>query len=191
MLELKNGVTQEEAEDAIRILLKAMGEDIHREGLQETPRRVIKAWMEVTQGYSQNPADIMKVFEDGAQNSEMVVRKDIPFWSNCEHHLLPVFGKVTIAYIPNGKILGLSKLDRLVQIFAQRLQVQERLTTQIADAIQEHLQPLGVAVYVQARHACVESRGVKSADSTTVTSAIRGEFEEAATRAEFMSIARG
>jgi len=183
--------TDQEVEAAVLVLLRHIGEDPTREGLRETPMRVAKAWREVTSGYRESVEDIMKVFEDGAENSEMVIRKNIPFWSNCEHHLLPVFGVVTVAYIPNGKIIGLSKIDRLVQVFARRLQVQERMTTQIADAIEQHLEPLGVAVYVSARHACVESRGVRSADSTTITSAIRGVFVEPATRAEFMSIAKG
>lgn len=160
-----------------------------REGLVETPVRVAKAYKTWFGGYNQNPADVLKTFTDGATD-EMVVVRNIPVWSHCEHHMAPFFGTVTIAYIPNGKIVGLSKLTRLTEIFARRLQVQERLTTQIADAIEEHLQPKGVAVYMTCRHTCVESRGVRSAGQDTVTSKLTGVFkDEAITRGEFMSIA--
>lgn len=180
------------SEQRIYDLLQSVGENPDREGLQETPVRVVKAWEFWTRGYAMNPADILKTFEDGAENcDEMVVRKGIPLYSKCEHHMADIFGVCTIAYIPNGRVVGLSKMDRLVEVFAARLQVQERLTTQIADAMMEHLKPKGVGVWVSARHMCVESRGVRNRDSETQTTALRGVFKDQdATRAEFMSLAR-
>lgn len=180
------------SEQRIYDLLQSVGENPDREGLQETPTRVVKAWEFWTRGYAMNPADILKTFEDGAENcDEMVVRKDIPLYSKCEHHMADIFGVCTIAYIPNGRVVGLSKMDRLVEVFAARLQVQERLTTQIADAMMEHLKPKGVGVWVSARHMCVESRGVRNRDSETQTTALRGVFKDQdATRAEFMSLVR-
>ncbi len=174
------------------MLQNIVGENADREGLDETPARVVKAWEFWTRGYSMNPADILKTFEDGAENcDEMVVRKDIPLYSKCEHHMADIFGRCTIAYVPNGKVVGLSKMDRLVEVFARRLQVQERLTTQIADAMFEHLQPKGVGVWITARHMCVESRGVQNQNSETQTTALRGVFKtQDATRAEFMSLVR-
>lgn len=164
-----------------------------RGGLQETPARVAKAWRYWTRGYAQDPADVLKVFEDGAEGcDQMVVVRDIPIYSHCEHHLAPIFGTATIAYIPNGRIVGLSKLSRLADIFARRLQVQERLTNQIADALWQHLQPAGVGVVVNARHMCMESRGVCQQGTSTVTSALRGCFKDDPTvRSEFMALARG
>lgn len=175
-----------------QLLARVIGEDPAREGLQETPKRVVKAWRAWTSGYSLNPADILKVFEDGADGcDEMVVRKDIPIYSHCEHHLAAIIGTCTIAYLPDGKIVGLSKMDRLADMFARRLQVQERMTNQIADAMWEHLSPLGVGVYIKARHLCVESRGVCNQDSDTITCALRGAFkDQPATRAEFLALAR-
>lgn len=181
-------------EDNFRRILQFVGEDATREGLLETPRRVAKAWSNFwASGYGKNPADILKVFEDGAEkHNQMVTVKDIPIYSHCEHHLAPIFGTVTISYIPNGKIVGLSKLSRLADMFARRLQVQERLTDQIADALMEHLQPLGVGVLIKARHMCMESRGICQQGHYTVTTALRGNMlDEADTRAEFLSIARG
>lgn len=180
------------SEQRIYDLLQSVGENPDREGLQETPTRVVKAWEFWTRGYAMNPADILKTFEDGAENcDEMVVRKGIPLYSKCEHHMADIFGVCTIAYIPNGRVVGLSKMDRLVEVFAARLQVQERLTTQIADAMMEHLKPKGVGVWVSARHMCVESRGVRNRDSETQTTALRGVFKDQdATRAEFMSLVR-
>jgi GTP cyclohydrolase I len=182
----------ESGNDIIIRLLQLVGEDPNREGLLETPARVVKAWRHWCSGYNQNPADIMKVFEDGAEGcDQMVVRKNIPIYSHCEHHLAAIIGECTIAYIPRGKVLGLSKLDRLADIFARRLQVQERLTNQIADALVEHLDPIGVGVWISARHLCVESRGVQHASSDTVTQALRGAMrDDPATRAEFLALAR-
>lgn len=180
------------SEQIIRDLLKYVGEDPAREGLQDTPKRVLKAWSFWTQGYGMDAASILKVFEDGADGcDQMVVRKNIPLYSKCEHHLADIVGTATVAYIPRGKIVGLSKLDRLVIMYSRRLQVQERLTNQIADAIQTHLNPIGVGVWVSARHMCVESRGVQHADSTTITTALRGAMlTEPETRSEFLALCR-
>lgn len=178
-------------EDNIVRLLQYVGEDAERGGLQETPARVAKAWKHWTSGYSMDAASILKVFEDGAENyNQMVLVKDIPIYSHCEHHLAAIIGTASIAYIPNGKIVGLSKLSRLADMFARRLQVQERLTSQIADALVEHLQPLGVGVIVKARHLCMESRGVCQQGHHTVTSALRGVIEsESQARDEFLRLA--
>jgi GTP cyclohydrolase I len=182
----------ETGEDNIRRLLQVIGEDTARGGLLETPGRVIKAWQDWTSGYSQSPADILKVFEDGAENcDEMVLVRDIPIYSHCEHHMAAIFGTVSIGYIPDGKIVGLSKLSRLADVFARRLQVQERLTNQIADALQDHLNPKGVGVIIRARHMCMESRGVCQQGHHTVTSALRGVFRsDAAARAEFLALTK-
>jgi GTP cyclohydrolase I len=179
-------------EDNIKRLLQFVGEDPARGGLLETPRRVAKAWGHWCSGYGKNAADILKVFEDGAEKcDEMVIVKDIPIYSKCEHHLADIFGTVTIAYIPNGKIVGLSKLSRLADMFARRLQVQERLTNQIADALEEHLQPKGVGVIVRARHLCMESRGICQQGHHTITSALRGVLKDKPeARAEFMELAK-
>jgi len=162
-----------------------------REGLLETPARVAKAWAFWTQGYGLNAADILKEFEDGGEGyDEMIVRRGIPIYSKCEHHLADIFGTCTIAYIPNGKVVGLSKMDRLADMFARRLQVQERMTVQIANAMWEHLRPRGVGVWISARHMCVESRGVRNANSETVTTALRGVFKDnPEVRSEFLSLA--
>jgi GTP cyclohydrolase I len=177
--------------DHIVRLLQYVGEDSNRPGLLETPERVAKAWKFWCSGYGKNPAELLKTFEDGAERcDEMIVVKEIPFYTHCEHHLAPFFGTATIGYIPNGRIVGLSKLSRLLDMYARRLQVQERLTTQVADALMEHLGPLGAAVVLKARHLCMESRGVCQQGHHTVTSALRGVFKEDATaRAEFLRLA--
>lgn len=176
----------------IKGLLQYVGENVEREGLLDTPKRVEKAWNFWTKGYDEDPAEILKVFEDGGENyDEMVIVRDIPIYSKCEHHLADIFGTATIAYIPDGKIVGLSKLSRLADCFARRLQVQERLTNQIADALQEHLNPKGVGVLIRARHMCMESRGICQQGHHTITSALRGAIkDQAETRAEFMSLAQ-
>lgn len=180
-----------DGEQLVRDLLRWLGEDPDREGLKETPRRVTKAWRDWTKGYSQNPADVLKVFKDGGEKyDEMVVVRDIPFYSHCEHHLAPFFGTATIAYLPNGRIVGLSKLVRLLEVFSRRLQVQERITTQVADSLDDQLQPRGVGVVLRARHFCMETRGVCKAGTETVTSALRGCFVETAVRTEFLKLAR-
>jgi GTP cyclohydrolase I len=163
-----------------------------REGLEETPARAAKAWAFWTKGYKEDPAEILKVFKDGGERyDQMVCVADIPVYSHCEHHLAPIFGTATVAYIPNGHIVGLSKLNRLVDCFARRLQVQERMTQQIADALQEHLKPRGVGVVIKARHMCMESRGVSQQGTTTITTALHGAIRtEADARAEFLRMAQ-
>jgi GTP cyclohydrolase I len=175
---------------AVRRLLAYIGEDPDREGLLETPVRFLKAWEEYTRGYRMNPEEILKSFEDGAQAvDEMVIVRDIPVYSLCEHHLAPFFGKAYVGYVPRKRILGLSKISRLVEIYGRRLQVQERLTNQIADALDTHLKPLGVAVVIECRHMCMESRGVRHTGTATVTSALRGSIKaNADTRREFLSL---
>ena len=164
-----------------------------RQGLEETPERMAKAWEHFTSGYNVDIAKLLKTFEDGAENyDEMVMVKDIPIYSRCEHHLESIFGTATIAYIPNGRVVGLSKLSRVADAFARRLQVQERLTTNIADALHEHLKPTAVGVIIKARHLCMESRGVCQQGHHTVTSALRGVFKTDPTaRAEFLRLAIG
>lgn len=183
---------QKMLEEATFDLLTYLPDDEKRPGLLETPKRVAKAWAFWTGGYNQKPEEILKVFEDGAEGSdEMVVVRDIPLYSKCEHHLADIFGHVDIAYIPNGKVVGLSKLSRVVDVYARRLQVQERLTNQIADALFEHLNALGVGVVVRARHMCMESRGIKQQGHHTVTSALRGVIrEDSSCRAEFLQLIR-
>lgn len=190
--EMTDSGADQSGDDIIVRLLQLVGEDATREGLLETPARVVKAWKHWTSGYGKDAGKLLKVFEDGAEGcDQMVVRKDIPIYSHCEHHLAAIIGKCTIAYIPRGKVLGLSKLDRLADMFARRLQVQERLTNQIADALVEHIDPIGVGVWISARHLCVESRGVASANSETITTALRGcILTESAARAEFLALAR-
>ncbi len=180
------------ADDIVVRLLQHIGEDPNRGGLVDTPRRVRKAWQHWASGYGADIPSILKTFEDGADScDEMVVVKDIPFYSHCEHHLAPFFGTVTVAYVPNGKIVGLSKLSRVVSAFARRLQVQERLTNQIADALQEHLAPLGVGIVVTARHLCMESRGIEQQGSITITSALRGVMRDSASaRSEFLALSK-
>lgn len=176
--------------DIIVRLLQLVGEDADREGLQETPARVVKAWRHWCSGYGKDPAKLLKVFEDGGETyDQMVLVKDIPIYSHCEHHLAAIIGTASIAYIPNGKIVGLSKLSRLADMFARRLQVQERLTDQIADALFENLQPKGVGVLIKARHLCMESRGICQQGHHTVTTALRGVIkDEPETRAEFLRL---
>lgn len=183
--------TDDSATDAIVRLLQYIGEDPNREGLLETPKRVLRAFRdEWCAGYGQDPAEVLKVFEDGAAGvDEMVVMRDIPVHSLCEHHLAPFWGTATVAYIPDGRIVGLSKLVRLVNVFARRLQVQERLTQEVASALMEHLKPKGVGVIIQCLHMCMEARGVRTAGVPTITSALRGAFyDDARARAEFMAL---
>jgi len=176
-------------EELIRELLKEIGEDPQREGLERTPTRVAKAWEYLTSGYKQNVQDVLNEALFTEEYDEMVVVKDIDLYSMCEHHMLPFFGKCHIAYMPSNKIVGLSKLPRLVEMFARRLQVQERLTTQIAQTLNEVLQPRGVAVVVEALHLCMLMRGVEKQNSKAVTSAMLGAFRDRPeTRAEFMEL---
>lgn len=177
-------------EDLIAHLLRALGEDPTRPGLRETPARAMKAWREWTSGYAVDPASLLKTFEDGAEGvDQMVIVRGIEFYSHCEHHMAPFFGTAHVAYIPNGKIVGFSKVARLVDAFAHRFQVQERITTQIADVIQQELAPKGVGVILEARHFCMCSRGVGKQHSSTITSAVRGALaDEPAARAEFLKL---
>lgn len=171
-------------------LIRQVGEDPSREGLHETPARAAKAWADWTCGYDQDPATILKTFEDGAQGYDQVVfQGGITLHSHCEHHLAPIFGLAHVGYLPGKRVVGLSKLARLVDVFAHRLQVQERMTSQIAAALQEHLQPRAVGVVLQCRHFCIESRGIRRVGSVTQTVALHGDFrDEPAARAEFMAL---
>jgi GTP cyclohydrolase IA len=169
-------------------VLKHIGEDPEREGLLKTPERVAKAMQYLTQGYNQDAKAIIESAKFHEDVSEMIIVKDIELFSMCEHHMLPFFGKAHIAYIPNGWITGLSKIARVVDVYARRLQVQERLTTQILDAIKESLNPVGVAVVIEAKHLCMMMRGVQKQNSVTTTSAFSGEFQKNSTRSEFLKL---
>ncbi len=176
-------------QDTIRRLLEAVGENPDRDGLRQTPRRVEQSLRFLTSGYDTNIADILNGALFSVEYNEMVIVRDIDFYSLCEHHLLPFFGKCHVAYIPDGKVLGLSKLPRIVDAFARRLQVQERLTSQVAETIETAASPLGVAVVMEATHLCMAMRGVEKQNSVTVTSAMRGVFHsDARTRAEFLEL---
>lgn len=183
---------QQFTEQDWRRLLVSLGEDPDRAGLVETPSRLVTAWKHWTSGYTQDPAELLKVFEDGAEEyNELIVIRGIPVYSHCEHHLAPFFGKATIGYVPNGKIVGLSKLTRLVNCFSRRLQVQERLTIQIANALMTSLEPKAVGVVIRCRHMCMESRGISTVGEETVTSAMLGELQpNLALRTEFLALSR-
>lgn len=173
---------------ALRTLIEAIGEDPDREGLRDTPERVWRSWAELFAGYAQSPAEILSTtFEEIEGYQEMVVLSDIPFDSTCEHHMLPFSGKVHIAYLPDRRVVGLSKLARLVDCFARRLQLQERLTQSVAQSLMTHLGARGVAVVVEAAHSCMTCRGVRKAEALMVTSAFEGELSEPARRSEFWS----
>lgn len=190
MMNDKNeGLTREqEIQSRMRDILSLLGEDADREGLQKTPQRVAKAMADLTRGYAQDPIAILNSAKFREDYSQMVIVKDINFYSLCEHHLLPFYGKVHVAYIPNGYITGLSKIARVVDCFSHRLQVQERMTLQIREAIQEALQPLGVMVVVEAQHMCMQMRGVEKQGSVTTTSDFTGAFNQAKTREEFLKL---
>ena len=178
-------------EDLVREVLVRLGEDPEREGLVRTPERVHKAFEFLTRGYNEDPEAMLKKALFTVTYDEMVIVKDIEVFSLCEHHMLPFFGKVHVAYIPNGKVIGLSKIPRLIEIFSRRLQIQERLTTQIAETIQKVIQPQGVGVVIEARHLCMMMRGVEKQHSAAVTSSMLGSFrEEQETRTEFLSLIR-
>jgi len=178
----------DDVKDKYKSIIEDLGENTQREGLQKTPERAAKAMQFLTQGYEQDPVEILKGAMFKESYNEMVIVKDIELYSLCEHHILPFFGKVHIAYIPNGQIVGLSKLPRVVDVFARRLQVQERLTKQILDCINDTLKPQGVAVVIEASHMCMMMRGVQKQNSITTTSGFRGQFEKIETRNEFLKL---
>jgi len=179
---------QKKFENAVKSMLEIVGEDINREGLLKTPTRVYKAYEFLTKGYKEDPKKVLNDALFVSSNDEMVLIRDIEFYSLCEHHLLPIIGRAHIAYIPDGKVVGLSKIPRMVEVYARRLQIQEQMTEQIADAIKEVIEPKGVGVVIQARHMCMEMRGVQKVNSTTTTSALRGLFRKEKTRNEFFNI---
>ena len=179
---------QEKFKKAVKDILELIGEDPTREGLTKTPTRVFKAFEFLTSGYKQDPKEVLNQALFESSNNEMVIVRDIEFYSLCEHHLLPIIGRAHVAYIPDGKVVGLSKIPRLIEVYARRLQIQEQLTEQIAEAISEVIEPKGVGVVLQARHMCMEMRGVQKAYSSTTTSALRGIFLKEKTRKEFFDI---
>jgi GTP cyclohydrolase IA len=185
--------SREEAEAAVRTLLRWAGDDPDREGLRETPRRVVKAYEEFFKGYQESPDQVLsRIFEEVEGYDDLVLVRDIPFTSHCEHHVVPFVGKAHIAYYPTGGVVGLSKLARLVDVYAKRLQTQEAMTAQIADAIESHLQPRGVAVLVEAEHMCMSMRGVLKHGSSTVTVQFSGVFrDDPAQQAHFYTLLRG
>lgn len=178
----------DDVKDRYKKIIEDLGENTERDGLLKTPERAAKAMQFLTQGYNQDPVKILKSAMFKESYNEMVIVKDIELYSLCEHHILPFFGKVHIAYIPNGQIVGLSKLPRVVDVFARRLQVQERLTKQILDCINDTLKPQGVAVVIEASHMCMMMRGVQKQNSITTTSGFRGQFEKIETRNEFLKL---
>ncbi len=182
--------TRGEAEQAIRTLIRWAGDDPDREGLADTPGRVVRAWEEFCAGYAQDPAEMLaRTFEEIADYDEMVVLRDIPFESHCEHHMLPIIGRAHVAYLPCKRVVGISKLARVVEAFARRLQIQEKMTAQIANTIQEVLDPHGVAVVVEATHHCMTTRGIRRASVAMVTSRMLGAFrDDASTRREFLAM---
>ena len=182
------GLSAYSTEDLYAELIMRLGEDPARDGLVKTPERAAKAMSFLTKGYQEDPEEILRGALFDVDYDEMVIVRDIEVFSLCEHHMLPFFGKVHVAYIPKGKVIGLSKIARLVEVFARRLQVQERLTRQIADAIQDAIEPQGVGVVMEARHLCMMMRGVEKQHSSTVTSAMLGVFHQQNTRSEFLSL---
>ncbi|MGD0832384.1 MAG: GTP cyclohydrolase I FolE [Terracidiphilus sp.] len=187
---IDEALSEVSTEEIYRELLSRMGEDPNRQGLQATPGRVEKSMTFLTKGYEEDPARILRGALFDEDYDEMVIVKDIEIFSLCEHHMLPFFGKVHVAYIPNGKVIGLSKIPRLVEVFSRRLQIQERLTRQIADAIQDAIAPQGVGVVIEARHLCMMMRGIEKQHSSTVTSSMQGCFRQKETRLEFLSLVR-
>jgi GTP cyclohydrolase IA len=180
-----------DSEELIREILRRIGEDPEREGLQETPARIVRSWAELFGGYAERPADVLLTQFHAEEYAEMVLLRDIEFHSTCEHHMLPFSGKAHVAYLPADKIVGLSKLARLVDIYARRLQVQERLTQQVATQLQSILEPKGVAVLIEAQHRCMSCRGVRKKGGTMITSAFLGGFQEnPASRTEFLALVR-
>jgi GTP cyclohydrolase I len=188
--ETDEGLSGFTTQEMYREILSRLGEDAGRDGLLATPARVEKSMAYLTKGYDEDPTKILRGALFDVDYDEMVIVKDIEVFSLCEHHMLPFFGRVHVAYIPNGKVIGLSKIPRLVEVFARRLQVQERLTRQIADSIQEAIEPQGVGVVIEARHLCMMMRGIEKQSSSTVTSAMVGCFRQKETRSEFLALVR-
>ena len=190
--EPSNRPTQKEAEDAVRVLLRWAGDDPTREGLLDTPARVAKAYRELFGGYEEHPEDVLgRTFEEVSGYDDIVLERDIPFFSHCEHHMVPIIGKAHVAYLPNGRVLGLSKIARTVDIFARRLQTQEAMTAQIAHAIDKSLHPRGVAIMIEAEHMCMAMRGIKKQGSSTLTTTFTGAFKaDPAEQARFMTLVR-
>ena len=189
-VESDSGLAGFSTQEMYREILSRLGEDPARDGLAATPARVEKSMAFLTKGYGEDSTKILRGAMFDVDYDEMVIVKDVEMFSLCEHHMLPFFGKVHVAYIPNGKVIGLSKIPRLVEVFARRLQVQERMTRQIADTIQEAIAPQGVGVVIEARHLCMMMRGIEKQHSSTVTSAMVGCFQKKETRAEFLSLVR-
>lgn len=190
--EPKKRPNRDEVRAAVKTILSYIGENPEREGLLETPDRLLRSYDELYAGYHQDPAPILKTFGDGGEdNDEMIVQRNIPFFSMCEHHMLPFVGVAHVAYLPKERIVGLSKLARLVEVYARRLQVQERMTSQISNALMDVLEPHGAACVIHATHMCMASRGVSKSHSETVTSSLKGCFREAKTRNEFFALIRG
>lgn len=185
--------TQKEAEDAVRVLLRWAGDDPSREGLLDTPARVAKSYRELFSGYTQDPEDVLgRTFEEVGGFDDMVLVKDISFYSHCEHHMVPIIGRAHVAYLPSGRVLGLSKIARVVEIYGRRLQTQETMTAQIAGAIDETLRPRGVAVMIEAEHMCMAMRGIQKQGSTTLTTTFTGAFKaEPTEQVRFMTMIRG
>jgi len=184
------GSSEGDAEDIVRRQLQYIGENASREGLAETPSRVVRSWREIYRGYNEDPGQHLKYFKDGCP-SEMVILRRFEFYSTCEHHLQPFFGTISIGYVPNQAMLGVSKLARIADCFARRLQIQERMTSQIAEFLERNLRPKGVMVVARARHLCIMARGVGKQNGLMVTSAIRGVFSEPEVRAEFLKLEEG
>lgn len=190
---IEDSVGTPQSERLIKTLLQLIGEDPNREGLIDTPRRVSKSWQQLYSGYKfktdEDIAGVLKIFEDGACK-EMVILKNIEFQSMCEHHMLPFIGRAHIGYLPKGKIVGISKLARLLEVYARRLQVQERLTEQITTALDKHLNPLGSACVIEAHHQCMSCRGVMKQNTSMITSSLTGQFLQSAVRSEFLSFVK-
>lgn len=184
--------TQKEAEEAVRVLLRWAGDDPEREGLRDTPARVVKSYREIFAGYDMSPEEVLgRTFEEVAGYDDMVLVRDIPFYSHCEHHMVPIVGKAHVAYLPDGRVLGLSKIARVVEIYGRRLQTQEAMTAQIATAIDDTLRPRGVAIMLEAEHMCMAMRGVQKQGSTTLTTTFTGAFKaDPAEQARFITMVR-
>ena len=179
---------KEEATKSVYEMIRLIGDDPEREGVEETPKRVVKSWETIYRGYRQKPEDVLTTRFNSENYDEMVVLKNIEFFSTCEHHMLPFFGKAHVAYQPNGSVVGISKLARLVEVFSRRLQIQERLTMQIADSLMNIIEPIGCGVVIEAKHFCMISRGVNKQNSIMETSALRGVFKEPDVKQEFLKL---